>query len=116
MVTLAAKVRILRRGEWKLVYQPLESGYALRPFDLESDSACKHDVSAQHPEVRADRWSRSKRFMPDPNGEVNFRFSQDRIGSKDWSASRFGVRRWTPAAQAERWLGLLQAQPNLGWG
>jgi hypothetical protein len=26
-VTLAAKVRMIRRGKWKLVYQPLESGY-----------------------------------------------------------------------------------------
>jgi len=64
----AAKDRMIRRGKWKLVYQPLESGYALRLFDLESDPACQHDISAQHPEVQADMWSRSKPFMPDPNG------------------------------------------------
>lgn len=64
----AAKDRMIRRGKWKLVYQPLESGYALRLFDLESDPACQHDVSAQHPEVQADMWVRSKPFMLDPNG------------------------------------------------
>jgi len=64
----AAKDRMIRRGKWKLVYQPLESGYALRLFDLESDPACQHDISAQHPEVQADMWSRSKPFMPDSYG------------------------------------------------
>lgn len=64
----AAKDRMIRRGKWKLVYQPLQSGYALRLFDLESDPACQHDLSAQHPEVLADMWSRSKPFMPDPKG------------------------------------------------
>ena len=49
-------------------------------------------------------------------GELNFQFNQDRIGSKDWSATRLGVRRWALPAQAELWLGLLQTQPDLGWG
>lgn len=43
-----AKDRMLRRGRWKLVYQPLESGHALRLFDLETDPDCQHDVSAEH--------------------------------------------------------------------
>lgn len=60
----AAKDRMIRHGKWKLVYQPLESGYALRLFDLESDPACQHDVSAQHPEVQADMWRRAKPFIP----------------------------------------------------
>jgi len=66
----AAKDRMIRRGKWKLVYQPLQSGYALRLFDLESDPACQHDVSAQHPEVQADLWSRSKLFMPGLNART----------------------------------------------
>lgn len=64
----AAKDRMIRRGKWKLVYQPLENGYALRLFDLESDPACQHDVSARYPEVQADMWGRSKPFMPDSCG------------------------------------------------
>jgi arylsulfatase A-like enzyme len=55
---LAAKDRMIRHGRWKLVYQPLQTGYALRLFDLESDPVCLHDVSEQHPEVRAELWGR----------------------------------------------------------
>jgi arylsulfatase A-like enzyme/glycosyltransferase involved in cell wall biosynthesis len=59
----AAKDRMIRRGRWKLVYQPLETGFLLRLFDLETDSVCKHDVSAQHPEVRDELWGRLQRFV-----------------------------------------------------
>ncbi|MDP3585360.1 MAG: sulfatase-like hydrolase/transferase [Thiobacillus sp.] len=62
---MAAKDRMIRRGRWKLVYQPLEGGYALRLFDLDSDPTCQHDVSATHPDIRDDLWRRSKAFMPD---------------------------------------------------
>ncbi|MEW6415630.1 MAG: sulfatase-like hydrolase/transferase [Pseudomonadota bacterium] len=62
---MAAKDRMLRRGRWKLVYQPLEGGYALRLFDLDSDPSCQHDVSDTHPEIRDDLWMRLKAFMPD---------------------------------------------------
>ena len=46
----SAKDRMIRRGRWKLVYQPLASGYALRLFDLENDPDCQQDVSAAHGE------------------------------------------------------------------
>jgi arylsulfatase A-like enzyme/GT2 family glycosyltransferase len=45
---LSAKDRMIRRGRWKLVYQPLTDGTLLRLFDLESDPECKTDVSDQH--------------------------------------------------------------------
>jgi len=59
---LTAKDRMIRRGRWKLVYQPLETGYVLRLFDLEIDPACQHDVSEQHPEMRAELWGRLQTF------------------------------------------------------
>lgn len=62
---MAAKDRMIRRGRWKLVYQPLETGYALRLFDLDSDPACQHDLSAAHPDIRDDLWGRSKAFISD---------------------------------------------------
>lgn len=46
------------RGRWKLVYQPLEGGHALRLFDLEVDPSCRHDVSEQYADVKADLWER----------------------------------------------------------
>ena len=60
---LAAKDRMIRHGRWKLVYQPLESGHALRLFDLETDPACQHDVSAQHAAVTAELWKRLRHFL-----------------------------------------------------
>ena len=60
---LAAKDRMVRHGRWKLVYQPLETGYVLRLFDLETDLACQHDLSEQHPEVKAELWERLQAFV-----------------------------------------------------
>jgi arylsulfatase A-like enzyme len=48
---LSAKDRMIRRGRWKLVYQPLEDGTLHRLFDLEADPECKRDVITQHPDV-----------------------------------------------------------------
>ncbi len=60
---LAAKDRMIRRGRWKLVYQPLETGHVLRLFDLETDPACRQDVSDRHPQVMADLWARLQAFV-----------------------------------------------------
>jgi hypothetical protein len=59
---LAAKDRMIRHGRWKLVYQPLESGYLLRLFDLDSDPACQQDVSERHPEIKSELWESLRRF------------------------------------------------------
>jgi len=63
---MAAKDRMIRSGRWKLVYQPLESGYALRLFDLESDPACQHDVSKAMPAIVADLWGKLQPFVDMP--------------------------------------------------
>ena len=62
-IILRAKDRMIRRGRWKLVYQPLEAGHLLRLFDLENDPACQHDVSEQHADVKADLWERLQGFL-----------------------------------------------------
>jgi arylsulfatase A-like enzyme len=46
-----AKDRMIRSGRWKLVYQPLESGYQLRLFDLDIDPECRVDVLDRYPET-----------------------------------------------------------------
>jgi arylsulfatase A-like enzyme len=48
---IAAKDRMIRSGQWKLVYQPLTVGYLLKLFDVESDPGCLHDLSSQHPDI-----------------------------------------------------------------
>jgi arylsulfatase A-like enzyme/glycosyltransferase involved in cell wall biosynthesis len=60
---LAAKDRMIRRGHWKLVYQPLEFGHTLRLFDLQTDPACRHDTSEQHPEVKAALWESLRAYI-----------------------------------------------------
>lgn len=51
---IRAKDRMIRRGRWKLVYQPLQDGHLLKLFDMEVDPGCSQDVSALYPdEVRA---------------------------------------------------------------
>ena len=48
---LTAKDRMIRRGRWKLVYQPLKIGVLLRLFDVEADPECTIDMSSQHPDI-----------------------------------------------------------------
>lgn len=60
---MAAKDRMIRRGRWKLVYQPLENGHLLQLFDLETDPMCLHDVADQHTAVTADLWARLQGFL-----------------------------------------------------
>jgi len=48
---LAAKDRMIRRGRWKLVHQPLDDGVLQRLFDLETDPECKNNVLDQHPDI-----------------------------------------------------------------
>ncbi len=62
-LTLAAKDRMIRHAQWKLVYQPLESGYVLKLFDLVNDPACLHDVSACHAELMRELWPKLEGFV-----------------------------------------------------
>ena len=60
---IVAKDRMLRRGRWKLVYQPLTTGSQIRLFDVEADPGCRRDVSAEHSEIYSELWSRMELIM-----------------------------------------------------
>ena len=60
---LAAKDRMIRRGRWKLVYQPLDNGELVRLFDLDSDPECRHDVSGNNPTIRLDLEQTLRKWM-----------------------------------------------------
>lgn len=62
-ITLNAKDRMMRRGRWKLVYQPLTEGYLLRLFDLITDPGCEHDVAPEQKEITAQLWVRLQAWM-----------------------------------------------------
>jgi arylsulfatase A-like enzyme len=46
-----AKDRMLRKGPWKLVYQPLWHGALCQLFNMDADPACGRDVAAEYPEI-----------------------------------------------------------------
>lgn len=60
---LAAKDRMIRRGCWKLVYQPLVSGHVLLLFNVESDALCQHDLAAQNPEIVEQLWAELAKWI-----------------------------------------------------
>lgn len=60
---IRAKDRMLRRGRWKLVYQPLNNGYLLKLFDLETDPACAVNVIEQHREIANLLWPRLQSWI-----------------------------------------------------
>jgi len=53
-IVIAAKDRMVRRGKWKLTYQPLTDGVIYRLFDIEVDPGCQNDIIDRHPEIAAE--------------------------------------------------------------
>ncbi len=46
-----AKDRMLRKGRWKLVYQPLRNGVACHLFDTKKDPSCNINVADEYPDI-----------------------------------------------------------------
>ena len=53
---LAAKDRMIRRGRWKLTYQPLSDGHLLQLFDVVADPMCKQNLIDQHADIADTLW------------------------------------------------------------
>jgi arylsulfatase A-like enzyme/glycosyltransferase involved in cell wall biosynthesis len=58
-----AKDRMIRRGRWKLTYQPLSDGQLLQLFDVVADPMCKQNVLAQHPDIADTLWKNLKKWI-----------------------------------------------------
>jgi len=54
----ASKDRMIRRGHWKLVYQPLSDGHLLQLFDVVEDPMCKQNLIDQHADIAAMLWQK----------------------------------------------------------
>lgn len=63
-----AKDRMIRRGPWKLVYQPLYEGCLLKLFDMERDPGCQADVAADYPLIVSDLWARLQPWIDHETG------------------------------------------------
>jgi arylsulfatase A-like enzyme/GT2 family glycosyltransferase len=58
-----AKDRMIRQGRWKLIFQPLTTGYRLSLFDMDADPECCHDLVAQRPEITDRLWQQLKAWL-----------------------------------------------------
>jgi arylsulfatase A-like enzyme len=50
----AAKDRMIRRGPWKLTYQPTTGGAIYALFNVDEDPECRNDLAQRHPDIVAD--------------------------------------------------------------
>ena len=62
-IIVRAKDRMIRRGRWKLVYQPLIDEHLLKLYDLEQDPQCLTDVSAHNPIIVSNLWHRLQSWI-----------------------------------------------------
>lgn len=60
-----AKDRMIRRGRWKLTYQPLANGYLLKLFDMETDPGCTRNVADLNLRVVTDLWEKLGAWITD---------------------------------------------------
>jgi arylsulfatase A-like enzyme len=65
---IAAKDRMVRVGNWKLVYQPLERGPLLRLFNLDEDPGCSRDLFDAHPQIAQALWVRMQDWLARDGG------------------------------------------------
>ncbi len=64
-IVIAAKDRMVRKGKWKLTYQPLVEGTVYCLFDIENDPGCQENIIERHPEVARELRSLLEEWMAD---------------------------------------------------
>ena len=62
-IVLLAKDRMIRNGQWKLVFQPLTQGKVLMLYNLENDPDCSRNLAADHPDHVERLWSSLRLWM-----------------------------------------------------
>jgi arylsulfatase A-like enzyme len=60
---LRAKDRMVRRGKWKLIYQPTRQSYTLQLFDVQADPECRRNRYREEPEIAAQLWALLKEWI-----------------------------------------------------
>ena len=69
---IEAKDRMIRRGRWKLTYQPLIEGHILQLFDVVADPMCKQNLIDQHADIAATLWQNLSLWIePMPDTQPN---------------------------------------------
>ncbi|MHB1145661.1 MAG: sulfatase-like hydrolase/transferase [Thiobacillus sp.] len=63
MRIMEAKDRMIRRGRWKLTYQPLSNGHLLQLFDVVADPMCKQNLIDQHADIAGTLWQHLREWI-----------------------------------------------------
>jgi len=82
-IVIEAKDRMVRKGKWKLTYQPLNDGAIYRLFDIESDPGCTDNLIDRHPGVAADLRSLLDGWMTADSGSMRASRSHPRAQVAD---------------------------------
>ena len=71
-IILSAKDRMIRRGPWKLVSQPLTDGNRTMLFNVDEDPGCTRDCSGEFPEISAQLGGALRDWIAaDSNAEID---------------------------------------------
>ena len=69
---IAAKDRMIRRGRWKLTYQPLINSQRVQLFDLDNDPMCRKNVMDQRPDLAKELLNELARWIDgSPESKAN---------------------------------------------
>jgi arylsulfatase A-like enzyme/glycosyltransferase involved in cell wall biosynthesis len=63
---MSAKDRMIRRGRWKLTYQPLTHGHIVQLFDVQTDPMCRNNLIEQHPDLAEALWHKLSDWVDCP--------------------------------------------------
>jgi len=64
-IVIEAKDRMVRKGKWKLTYQPLTDGAIYSLFDIQRDPGCKENVISRYPGLAAELRCLLDKWMAD---------------------------------------------------
>ena len=82
-IVIAAKDRMVRRGKWKLTYQPLTDRVIYRLFDIEEDPGCRNNMIDRHPQIAAELRSLLEEWMDDDRKSSQAVHLRQALASRD---------------------------------
>lgn len=97
-IVVVAKDRMIRVGDWKLSYQPLEDGEVYQLFNIREDPACSKDVLAENPKIARELRTMLERWMSEDlavSAAVRQSSKQRATDAQDLDESRAGAKTWS---------------------
>jgi arylsulfatase A-like enzyme len=77
-IVVQAKDRMIRQGQWKLTFQPMDEGHQLSLFNMDLDPECRQNLIMQEPEIADRLWQKLKAWLEaDPQFHLSHRGRND---------------------------------------